>query len=79
MSSAIQEISLTTITHRTGFRGRKQQTDEAICLKTAGSSIYLRKSAVEDAGNSWKLLTRRLQTMALEKSIPFSDQREDNR
>lgn len=76
MSSAIQEISLTTITQRTGFRGRKQTTDEAICLKTAGGSIFLRRSAVEDAGSSWKLLTRRLETLAQEKSIPFSDDRD---
>ncbi len=77
MSSAIQEISLTTITQRTGFRGRKQKHDEAICLKTGGGSIFLRKSAVEDAGNSWKLLTRRLETLAQEKSIPFTDEREE--
>lgn len=75
MSARIEEISLTTITERTGFRGRKQTTEEAVCLKTGGGSIYLKKSAVEGAGNSWALLVRRIQNLALEKKIPLSDLR----
>lgn len=54
MPAKIQEISLTTVTEHTGFRGRKQTTEEAVCLKTAGGNIYLKKSAVEGAGNSWR-------------------------
>lgn len=73
MSASIQEISLTTVTERTGFRGRKQITDEAICLKTAQGNIYLKKSAVEGAGNSWQLLLRRLRNLSAEKHIPFSE------
>lgn len=73
MSAKIQEITLTTVTERTGFRGRKQATEEAICLKTAGGNIYLKKSAVEGAGNSWKLLVRRLKNLSAEKNIPFSN------
>ena len=73
MAATIQEISLTTVTERTGFRGRKQTTEEAICLKTVGGNIYLKKSAVEGAGNSWQLLVRRLRNLSAEKKIPFSD------
>ena len=73
MSAKIQEISLTTVTEHTGFRGRKQTTEEAVCLKTAGGNIYLKKSAVEGAGNSWQLLVRRLKNLSTEKNIPFSD------
>ena len=32
MAASIQEISLTTVTERTGFRGRKQTTEEAIFI-----------------------------------------------
>ena len=73
MSAKIQEISLTTVTEHTGFRGRNQTTEEAVCLKTAGGNIYLKKSAVEGAGNSWQLLVRRLRNLSAEKQIPFSD------
>lgn len=75
MSASIQEISLTIVTEQTGFRGRKRTTEEAICLKTARGNIYLKKSAVEGAGNSWKLLLRRLENLAAEKQIPFADLR----
>ena len=73
MSASIQEISLTTVTEQAGFLGRKQTTEEAICLKTAGGTIYLKKSAVEGAGNSWQLLLRRLRNLSAEKHIPFSE------
>ena len=75
MSASIEEIALTAVSEHTGFRGRKLTTVEALCLKTRGGNIYLKRSAVEGAGNSWQLLCRRLQSLAGEKGIPFSDQR----
>lgn len=52
MSASIEEIALTTVSEHTGFRGRKLTTVEALCLKTRGGNIYLKRSAVEGAGNS---------------------------
>lgn len=73
MAATIHKISLTTVTERTGFRGRRQTAEEAICLKTDGGNIYLKKSAVEGAGNSWQLLVRRLRNLSAEKKIPFTE------
>ena len=50
MSAKIQEISLTTVTEHTGFRGRKQTTEEAVCLKTAGGIAPFRFGPVRRDG-----------------------------
>ena len=75
MSASIEEIALTTVSEHTGFRGRKLTTVEALCLKTRGGNIYLKRSAVEGTGVDRRRLCRMLQSLAGEKGIPFSDQR----
>ena len=45
-------------------------------LKTAGGSVYLRKSAVEDAGDSWARVKRRIEHLAREKDIHYQDSTE---
>ena len=74
MSAKIQEISLTTVTEHTGFRGRKQTTEENRLSENRRWQFFsVKKSAVEGAGNSWQLLVRRLKNLSTEKNIPFSD------
>jgi hypothetical protein len=72
---SITSISRLEIQEPTGLLGRKTRTEEALCLHTDRGDIFLRKSAVEDAGDSWRLLTSRLWNMAKEQGIPFQDEK----
>jgi hypothetical protein len=73
----ITSISLLEIQEPTGLFGRKSRNEEALCLHTDRGNIVLRKSAVEGAGDSWRLLTRRLWNLAKEQGIPFRDGRNE--
>ena len=71
--SSITAFEIEKTTEQTGFLGRKTVTDELLCLKTAGGNIYLRRSAVERAGDNWDTLKGRVKNLAGEKNIPFTD------
>jgi hypothetical protein len=73
----ITGISLLEIQEPTGLMGRKTRTEEALCLHTDRGNIFLRRSAVEGAGDSWRLLTRRLWNLAKEQGIPFQNGRNE--
>ena len=73
--SAITGVTLTNITEKTGFLGRRIITEEQVCLAASGGSIYLRQHVVEAAGDSWKLFKARLRENAKEYDIPFEDKR----
>lgn len=74
--NSITSFHVETIQDRTGFLGRKTTEDELLRMDTAGGSIYLRKSAVERAGDNWEPLKRRMWNLAREKEIPFTDHTE---
>lgn len=71
--SSITAFSIQPAEEKAGLFGRKTVPDEILRMETPGGSIYLRKSAVEDAGDSWSRVKRRLRNLAGEKGIPFTD------
>ena len=75
--SSITAIEVLEVREKTGLLGRKIQEDQFLRLKTAGGSVYLRKSAVEGAGDSWARVKRRIENLAREKDIPFQDSTKD--
>lgn len=74
--SSITSIEVLKVREKAGLLGRRTQEEQFLCLKTAGGSVYLRKSAVEDAGDSWTRVKRRIENLALEKDIPYRDSTE---
>ena len=73
--SKITAIYLDTITERSGILGRKTTEEELLRLMMAGGSVVLRESAVTGAGDSWRLMKRRLWNLSKDHSIPFEDRR----
>ena len=73
-NSSITAFEIQKTTEQTGFLGRKTVSDEFLRMETAGGSIYLRKSAVERAGDDWLVLKGRIRNLAAEKEIPYTDQ-----
>lgn len=71
--SSITAFAVEEIVEKTGFRGKKTVADELLRMETAGGNIYLRKSAVERAGDDWKTLKGRVRNLAAEKDIPYAD------
>jgi hypothetical protein len=53
---------------------RRDRPDQVLRLDTAGGSIFLKKSTVDRAGDSWPRVTARLKSLAQQKHIPFQDQ-----
>lgn len=72
-NSSIIAFDVEQTEEKLGFRGKKTLTDEVLRMETAGGSIYLRKSAVERAGDDWSRVKRRIENLAGEKDIPFAD------
>lgn len=73
--AAIEGITLTTITQRTGLLGRNLEAQEQLCLKTPGGHIYLSENTIRSSGDSWKLFKARLWENAKAHGIPLEDQR----
>ena len=71
--SSITAFDVDRVREQAGFFGKKTIEDEVLRMETAGGAIYLRKSAVEAAGDNWKHFKRRLWNLAGEKGIPFED------
>lgn len=71
--SSITAFDVERVQEHTGFFGKRAVEDEMLRMETAGGAIYLRKSAVEAAGDNWKHFKRRLWNLAGEKGIPFED------
>lgn len=71
--SSITAIEVLEVREKAGLLGRRTQEDQFLRLETSGGSVYLRRSAVEDAGDSWKRVKRRIENLAQEKAIPFRD------
>ncbi len=71
--SSITALEIQTCQERAGFLGRRTVSDEMLRMETSGGCIYLRKSTVEDAGDSWPRFKRRLSGLAREKGIPYQD------
>ncbi len=61
---------------KTGILGRRAVVDEVLRIETPGGKVYVKKSAVEGSGDSWKRLKRRMSNLAMEKGIPFLDETE---
>lgn len=74
-NTIIEQITLTTVTEKTGFLGRKTQTQELIMFTAPGGHIYLREDTLNQGGDSWQLFKARLRASAKEHSIPFEDLR----
>jgi hypothetical protein len=55
-------------------RLKRSKADQVLRMDTPGGSIFLRQSAVEQAGGSWARVTGRMQNLAKEKAIPFQDE-----
>lgn len=64
------KITLTTITEKTGFLGRRIYTEEALTMEYPAGKVIVRQSTVESAGDSWKLFKKRLVRSAQEQGIP---------
>lgn len=75
--SSITAIEVSQVQEKGGLFGRKTQSEQYLRLDTAGGSVYLRRSAVEGAGDSWSRVKRRIENLAREKSIPFRDGTQD--
>lgn len=75
--SSITAIEVLEVREKAGLLGRRTQEDQFLRLETSGGSVYLRRSAVEDAGDSWKRVKRRIENLAQEKAIPFRDGTQD--
>ncbi len=58
---------------RAGLLGDRVVEEEVLRMDTPGGCVYLSRSAVERAGDSWTRVKRRLSSQAEEKSIPFWD------
>ena len=59
---------------RSGRPGRKKNTEDQILrMEVPGGSVYLRKSTLQEAGDNWQRLKRRIALLSLEKDIPFTD------
>ena len=71
--SSITSIEVLKVREKAGLLGRRTEEEQFLRLKTAGGSVYLRKSAVEDAGDSWARVKRRIENLASEKNIPYRD------
>ncbi len=71
--SSITSIEVLEVREKSGLLGRRTQEDQFLRLDTAGGSVYLRKSAVEGAGDSWQRVKRRIENLAQEKDIPYRD------
>lgn len=71
--SSITAFDVAQIQEQVGFRGKKTVSDELLKMETAGGAIYLRKSAVERAGDDWRVLKGRIRNLAGEKNIPYTD------
>lgn len=74
-NTTIERITLTTVTEKTGFLGRKMQTQELISFTAPGGHIYLREDTLNQGGDSWRLFKARLRENAREHQIPFEDLR----
>lgn len=46
-------------------------------MDTPGGAIFLRKSALEHAGDDWTKLKGRIRNLAGEKNIPYTDHTAD--
>lgn len=71
--SSITAFDVERIQETAGRLRKKPLEDEVIRMETAGGAIYFRKSAVENAGDSWERVKRRFSNLAGEKKIPFTD------
>ena len=71
--SSITAFDVERIQETAGRLWKKPLEDEVIRMETAGGAIYLRKSAVENAGDSWERVKRRFSNLSGEKKIPFTD------
>lgn len=72
-NSSITAFEIIRIQEQVGFRKKKTVTDELLKLETPGGAIYLRKSALEHAGDDWGRLKGRIRNLAAEKDIPYTD------
>ena len=72
--SSITAFAVAKVEEKAGLWGNKTVEEEVLRMDTAGGSIYLKRSAVERAGDSWTRVKRRFSTLAGEKNIPFTDQ-----
>lgn len=71
--SSITSFDVQRVQEKAGLLKQKTTEDEILRMETSGGSIYLRKSAVENAGDSWTRVKRRFSNLAGEKNIPFID------
>ncbi len=72
-NSSITAFEITRTREQTGFRKKKTVDDELLKMETPGGAIYLRKSALEHAGDDWTRLKGRIRNLAAEKNIPYAD------
>lgn len=70
---SITAFDVQRVQEKYGLLGRKTVEDEILRMETPGGSVYLRKSAVEQTGDSWNRVKRRFSGLAGEKNIPFTD------
>ena len=61
------------VTEKTGFLGRKKAEDQMRQIQVPGGNIVRRKSTLQAAGSNWVRFKRRIERMAAEKEIPFTD------
>ena len=69
----ITGITIDAFTQRSGFMGRRITTEQVLTMEFPGGRCILRRSTLEEAGDSWKLFRKRLETLAEKKGIPYQD------
>ena len=69
----ITGFEIRPLREKTGRIGRKTVEDQILRMEVPGGNIYLRKSTLQEAGDNWLRLKRRIARLAEEKDIPFTD------
>ena len=71
MEHTILAISVLPVREAHTIRGRKVRGDQYLVLETRGGAVYLRRSAVEEAGGSWERLLDQARASAGKHGVPF--------
>ena len=71
--SSITAFEISRIQEQVGLRKKKTVTDELLKMETPGGAVFLRKSALERAGDDWSKWKGRIRNLAGEKNIPYTD------
>ena len=74
MEHTIIAISVLPVRDPRPMKGRKVRNDQYLALETRNGTVYLRRSAVEEAGGSWQRVLEQARESAYKHGVPFSSE-----